>query len=166
MDFFRQLIKDLTTIITVDPKHIYATGLSNGTIMSYRLACELADQIAAIAPVAGTQNIDACQPGQPVSVIHFHGTADTHAPYDGGVGLKSLPTLNHTPVKDSIAFWVNQDGCPAHPATEHSGYIIHNSYTPCQQGTAVELYTIEGGRHTWPGGVAWREGADQPTQEI
>jgi polyhydroxybutyrate depolymerase len=164
--FFRQLIKDLATIITVDPKRIYATGLSNGAIMSYRLACELADQIAAIAPVASTQNIDACQPGQPVSVIHFHGTADTHAPYDGGVGSKSLTTLNHAPVKDTIAFWAKQNGCPAQPVREHSEHIIHDSYAPCQQSTAIELYAIESGGYAWPGGEAWWEGADQPTQEI
>jgi polyhydroxybutyrate depolymerase len=67
-------------------------------MMSYRLTCELADQIAAIASVAGTQNIVVCQSDQPVSIIHFHGTVDLHAPYDGGFGPKSLTPLNHTPV--------------------------------------------------------------------
>jgi polyhydroxybutyrate depolymerase len=166
VSFFRQLIKDLATIIKVDPKRIYAIGQSNGAIMSYRLACELADQIADIAPVAGSQNINICQPSQPVSAIHFHGTADTHAPYNGGVESKSLSTLNHTPVQDTIAFWVKQDGCPAQPVTQHYGHIIHDSYAPCQQGTAVELYAIEGSGHAWPRWGSRREGADQSTQEI
>jgi polyhydroxybutyrate depolymerase len=109
-------------------------------MMSYRLTCELSEQMAAIAPVAGTQNIDVCQPDQPVSIIHFHGTADHHAPYDGGINPKSLTTLNHAPVEETIAFWVKQDSCPTKPITESFGHIIHDYYTPCQQGTGVALY--------------------------
>jgi len=107
-------------------------------MLSCRLACELSDQIAAIVPVVGTQNIEICQPGQWVFVILFHGTADQHAPYYGGFGPKALTTLNHTPVEDTIAFWVRQDDGPGEPITESYGQIVHDSHTPRQQNAEVE----------------------------
>jgi polyhydroxybutyrate depolymerase len=79
--FVRALLADLGTVVNVDARRIYAAGMSNGAIMSYRLACELADVIAAIGPVAATQNLDACTPARPVPVLHIHGDADKHAPY-------------------------------------------------------------------------------------
>jgi polyhydroxybutyrate depolymerase len=88
--FARALVADVQTVARIDMKRIYSTGLSNGGIMSYRLACEAADLIAAIGPVSGTQNITPCKPSEPVSVIDFHGSADQHLPYNGGVGDKSL----------------------------------------------------------------------------
>ena len=84
--FVRAILKDLQSIAEIDSKRVYATGISNGGIMAYRLACEASDVIAAIGPVAGTQNFTPCEPNQPVSVIHFHGTDDQHLPYAGGIG--------------------------------------------------------------------------------
>ena len=100
-------------------------------------------------------------------MIDFHGTADEHLPYDGGVGDESLAGVNFASVKDSIDFWVNFDGCSTIPQTESFADIQHDTYTNCADGTAVELYTIVGGKHAWPGsnGPAWL-GGDQPTQTI
>ena len=165
--FIRALIADLQTVAKVDTKRIYATGLSNGGIFSYRLACDAADLIAAIGPVAGTLNSSPCNPKEPVSVIHFHGTADEHLPYDGGVGDKSLAGVDFASVKDSIDSWVRFDQCPALPQTESFADIRHDIYSNCANGTAIELYTVVGGKHAWPGsdGPAW-PGGDQPTQTI
>ena len=156
--FIRLLLADLGKVINVDTKRVYATGFSNGAIMSYRLGCDLADQIAAIAPVSAAQETEVCQPSRPLSVIHFHGTADKLNPYDGG--------SRFTSVKDSIQFWVNQDDCPTQPVSERSGSIVHDTYAPCEQSTAVELYTIEGGEHAWPGGEAVSAEIGKPTMEI
>jgi len=60
--FVRAIVADLQSMASIDMKRIYATGISNGGIMSYRLACEASDLIAAIGPVAGTQNIAPCKP--------------------------------------------------------------------------------------------------------
>jgi len=121
-------------------------------MMSQRLACEAADLFAAAAPVSGTLNYFDCQPAVPIAILEFHGTADQSVPYDGGMGQKSLAQINFTSVSYSIDFWVKQNGCPASPQTSTENGITHDVYAPCKQGAAVELYTIKGGGHAWPGG--------------
>ena len=162
--FVRALIEDLSKLVNIDQKRIYATGFSNGAIMAYRLACELSDQIAAIAPVSATQAVQTCQSGRPVSVIHFHGTNDQLNPYDGGYGPGGM--VNFAPVKDTIQFWAKQNGCPVQGQVTESGNIVNERYSPCAQGTAVELYTIVGGEHAWPGGESVSEEIGAPTTEI
>ncbi len=165
--FIRALIAEVQSKYKIDSKRIYATGMSNGGIFSYRLACDTSDIFAAIAPVSGTQNTIPCNPVQPVSVIHFHGTADEHVPYNGGAEDQSLVDVNFVSVKDSIDFWFSEDQCQQIPQTETFADIQHDMYSNCANGTAVELYTIIDGKHAWPGGggPAWVRG-DQPTQTI
>ncbi len=164
--FVRAILDDLREIAPVDDKRIFATGMSNGGIISYRLACELSEQIAAIGPVSGTLNLAGCAPEQPVAVIHFHGTDDQHLPYDGGVGPKSVTGVNYTSVPDSIHFWVTYDQCEPDPATESFEGVVHTVYDSCREGTAVELYTIIGGGHAWPGDQPGSSNGDLPTQNI
>lgn len=167
VQFVEDLLNDLGTILPIDPKRIYATGMSNGAIMAYRLACELSDRIAAIGPVSGTQNVQACDPDQAVSVIHFHGDADESVLYDGGFGPRSLTQFDFASVRSSIQFWTAEDECPAEPTEEGLGDVaIHATYAPCRTGTAVELYTVLGGGHAWPGGVAGWIGGVEPTHEL
>src|SRR5712691_11431037 len=71
--FTKALLDDLAKVVKVDTKRVYATGMSNGAIMAYRLASELSDRIAAIAPVGGPMGKEKCAPKRPVPVIHFHG---------------------------------------------------------------------------------------------
>ena len=165
--FVRAIIADLQSVTAIDTHRIYATGMSNGGIMSYRLACEASDLIAAIGPVAGTQNIASCEPQEPVSVIHFHGTNDTHLPYEGGVGDDSRTGIDYMSVQDTVQFWVDYNQCPPASEVEESADVRHIAYTDCASGSAVELYTLVGGGHAWPGssGPAWA-GGDQPVMTI
>ena len=149
--FLRALIDRLERDYTVDPKRIFVTGISNGGMMSYRLACELADRIAAIAPVEGAQDVE-CHPSGPVSVLIFHGTADLLVPYDGGTTPYQLgPKRTDTSVRSTVAFWVKQDGCTATPHREESTQLHIDTYSGCRDGAGVTLYTIQGGHHMWPG---------------
>ena len=84
--FIGKLLDDLGTVVKVDEKRVYACGMSNGGMMCYRLAAELSDRIAAIAPVAGTIAIEESKPKRPVPVIHFHGTKDTLVPFEMAKG--------------------------------------------------------------------------------
>ena len=165
--FIRALISELESEYNIDPKRIYATGLSNGGIMSYRLACDASDLFAAIGPVAGTQNYVRCEPSEPVSVIHFHGTNDTHLPYGGGSGDDSIAGVLFKSVDESINFWLIFNLCNMTPQIEIVDDIQHETYSGCANQIEVELYTILGGKHAWPGsdGPAW-PGGDQPTQTI
>jgi len=166
--FFRQLIDYLESNYRVDPKRIYATGLSNGAIMTYRLGVELWDKIAAIAPVSGALNYDKSLPEKPVSVIIFHGTADKYVPYDGGVGKSSGGQRQDKSVAYAVDFWVKENGCNPVPVRTEQGSIIKDDYKAGKAGSEVILYTIKNGGHAWPGGISGiRYGnVDNPTQEI
>jgi polyhydroxybutyrate depolymerase len=164
--FVRAIVADLQSLTNVDPKRIYASGMSNGGMLSQRLACEASDVFAAIAPVSGTLNFSPCNPNQPISVIEFHGTNDQHVPYDGGFGPESFVNVNFASVKDSINFWTSFNGCTSQPQVNSFGNIQHEAWSECKTAASVELYTIIGEGHTWPGGKAGRSDADQPTQTI
>ncbi len=149
--FFRALLEKVEKDYSVDPKRIYATGISNGGMMSYRLACELSEKFAAISPVEGAQDIP-CHPTSPVSVIIFHGTADHLVPFNGGSTPYQMGSIrSDTSVADTVAFWVNYDGCAATPKHAETEEVHTDIYSGCRANTAVALYAIQGGHHMWPG---------------
>lgn len=162
----RAMAADVQSLVNVDAKRIYAAGMSNGAMLSQRLACEAADLFAAVAPVAGTLNFASCSPSQPISVIEFHGTGDQHVPYDGGYGPESLVDVDFASVQDSVGFWSQFDGCNPQPQTNSFDDIQHEVWTGCNGSTSVELYTIIDGGHSWPGGARGRANGDAPTQSI
>ncbi|MGA8223582.1 MAG: PHB depolymerase family esterase [Candidatus Acidiferrales bacterium] len=150
--FLSALIDKLEHDYSVDSKRVYVTGISNGGMMSYRLACEAADKVAAIAPVEGAQNVE-CRPGAPVSVIVFHGTADQHVAFDGGTGRFQIgPSRVDNSVASAVSFWAREDECSAKAKIEETSAVHAQAYTGCKDGTAVKLYAIQGGHHNWPGG--------------
>ncbi|GIW55441.1 MAG: hypothetical protein KatS3mg082_1845 [Nitrospiraceae bacterium] len=155
--FTRRLLDDLARLVNVDPKRVYATGMSNGAIMAYRLASELSERIAAIAPVAGTMGITPILAKRPVSVMHFHGTADESLPFRGGRG-KGFSDTDFYPVEQSIRAWVEANGCRQEPIidtiadrAQDGTTIIRKTYGGGRDGTEVVLVLINGGGHTWPG---------------
>ena len=160
--FVRQMLADLGTIARIDIKRIYASGFSNGAIFSYRLACEMSDTFAAIAPVASPMLTNPCQPQQPVSVVHVHGLEDD---FNGATGAEMvngvMTNVVFPPVEQVIATWVQLDGCSGAAQVEKQGKITHTVYATCRAGTAVELYTIEGGRHAWPNPYAFPTASTQ-----
>jgi len=164
--FVRDLIASLSPVMSVDAKRIYITGFSNGAIFAYRAACELSDQVAAVAPVSAVpikEDLETCAPSRPIAVLHFHGTADDANPYDGGFTQAGYEFVS---VRDTMAFWTAQNDCPAQPVTEETGSIRHEIHSPCAEGSSVELYTIIGGKHAWPGGEAVSQKMGEPTREI
>jgi polyhydroxybutyrate depolymerase len=143
--FISALIDTIDYTYKIDLNRVYATGMSMGGFMSYRLACELSGRIAAIASVAGLQAFFPCNPDRPVPVLQFHGTADPVVPYAG--------------VPSTISNWVNHDLCPTTPVNTDLPDIDPNDnstvtvsyYGLCELSTEVILYTIVNGGHTWPG---------------
>lgn len=166
--FIKGLIERLQKRYRVDSNRIYVTGISNGAMMTYRLACELSDKIAAIAPVAGAMNLEDPNPAYPVSVVIFHGTADEGVLYEGGEPKKNWEGRKRVdnPVSYAVNFWLRHNNCSVVPQRETKGNIIHETYAGGINDAAVEVYTIKGGTHSWPGGLKAWEGADEPTREI
>ncbi len=143
--FITTAIDQIEARISIDPARIYATGISNGGRMTYRLACET-DRFAAIAPVAATLMVD-CQDPKPVSVLHVHGLEDRFIRFDGSPGLGS-DEVDGPPVPDVIAMWraVNNCGAPV----EMTQGSITRSVSTCLDGNVVELITLADAGHEWP----------------
>ena len=157
--FLGKLIDDVERVATIDPKRIYACGMSNGGMMCYRLAAELSNRIAAIAPVAGTMPAVDVKPSRPVSVIHFHGTEDPLVPFEFEK-KNSHFWLRLKSVEDSIASWCKLDGCQQERChrdqLSKDGddlQVTRFTYGPGKDKTEVVLVKIDGGGHTWPGMV-------------
>ena len=164
--FISVLIDHLSQEYTIDETRIYATGISNGAMMSCRLACELSERIAAIAMVAGAMSEElsaSCSPLRPVSVLVMSGTEDPLVLWEGGniqFGRQNLGTTLSVP--DTVMYWVTHNNCSATPAVtwlpdthEDGTHVRKEVYDRGEEGTEVILYAIEGGGHTWPGGFQY-----------
>jgi polyhydroxybutyrate depolymerase len=144
--FVAALLDDLQATVAIDRARVYATGISNGGMMAYEVACALADRVAAIAVVAGEMTaLDRCRPARPVSVLVIHGSADRNLPIDGGIGAKALAAHEVRSVASAIDFWRRHDGCSDDARREADGAVRRTSYPSCSGGSEVELVTIEGG---------------------
>lgn len=144
--FALAVVADVQSRACIDDRRVYSTGMSNGGFLSYRLACEAADTFAAIAPVAGVLGVptETCNPSRAVPVFHFHGTADVLVPYDGGFGAPS--------VAETLSFWGDRDGCVDELTETFAEAEVHcERRSDCDDETRIEVCTVEGGGHCWPG---------------
>ena len=155
--FVDKLLDDLATVMTVDSKRVFATGMSNGGFMCYRLAAELSERIAAIAPVAGTLAVENPKPKRPVPVMHFHGTADTLVPFTGS-NQRTPRGMKFLSVEETIKTWAKLNGCPDQPkatstpdAAKDGTPVTKKVYGSGKDGAEVVLFVIKDGGHTWPG---------------
>ncbi|MGH9554063.1 MAG: alpha/beta hydrolase family esterase, partial [Terriglobales bacterium] len=151
--FMHALIERFKKELPVDGDRVFVTGISNGGMLAYRLAGELPDEIAAIAPIEGCMYPFDTISTIPVSVIVVHGTADRIIRYDGGTGsMFGYKVTSERSVPDTIQFWVDHDKCNTKPIHEQTGRVSKDLYAGGTDGTEVCLYTIHGGGHCWPGG--------------
>lgn len=158
-----KFVRDLLDLVEekwcIDKKRIFATGMSNGGFFSHRLACDASDRIAAVAPVAGVLGIEpnACNPYRPVPILDFHGTADGMVPYGGGTPL--VPQLGvglvFRSVAETMEHWRKKNGCSGFEKQFYAnGDATCVSWPDCQAGVGTAHCKIDGGGHTWPGGLA------------
>jgi polyhydroxybutyrate depolymerase len=159
--FLTEVVEAIARRVTVDPDRVFVTGMSNGAMMSYTLACAT-DVFAAIAPVAGTMLVD-CREPSPVSVFHLHGTADTSVRMDGEAGAGPA-SVDGPPIADVVDFWRRVDGC-LEPSEVSAGPVLR-SVSGCDGGRSVELVTVEGAGHQWPGAEVSRPAADAPFPDL
>jgi len=163
--FIRAVIEDLSKRMSIDRKRVYATGMSNGAMMAYRLAAEAPGLVAAIAPVSGSMVLMDFHSKHPVPVIHFHSVDDPRALYNGGLGppFPGTATRNlHPPVEEQLAKWIAVDGCRGTPTVakkligkagtpDQGNTATKLVYSPCTTGSNVVLWKLSGSGHVWPG---------------
>lgn len=150
--FLSALIERLSRDFGIPPRRVFVTGMSAGGFMANRLACDRADLVSAVAPVAGTLGVGVpCAPSAPVSVLMMHGTADEVVPYGGGpmVGRGGPSDIVSAPALANR--WRELDGCPGPLITQAAaGPVGRAAIGGCAGGTEVVLLTIAGGPHIWP----------------
>ena len=153
--FISELIDTIAAHHRVDPLRIYANGLSNGGGMTFALSCTLSDRIAAVGLVGAAlfEPWSWCRDRRPVPMIDFHGTNDPEAPYNGGKSWVAPNFKGFPPQKVWVKNWARRNGCALTPVdTRVAVDAVKRAYSGCANDADVELYTIEGGGHTWPGG--------------
>lgn len=162
--FTEALIDELATLYAIDLDRVYATGMSNGGFMSFLLACQLSEKIAAVASVTGSMTqdtFDDCNAQRPTPVLQIHGTEDDVVLYNGN-------TLS-IPIADVISYWVDHNNCETTPTTttlpdvdvSDGSTIEYSVYEDGDNGITTEHMKVIGGGHTWPGSVLNSAGTNQ-----
>ena len=162
--FTEALIDELATLYAIDLDRVYATGMSNGGFMSFLLACQLSEKIAAVASVTGSMTqdtFDDCNAQHPTPVLQIHGTDDSVVLYNGN-------NLS-IPIADVISYWVDYNNCETTPTTttlpdldvSDGSTVEHSVYEDGDNGSTTEHMKVIGGGHTWPGSVINSPGTNQ-----
>jgi polyhydroxybutyrate depolymerase len=146
------LLDAAEAVVPVDTSRVYFIGHSNGSFMSFRMACELADRVTAIGGLAGADFLadDTCVPSQPVSVLHVHGTADATIAYGGNAFYPSAEA--------AVERWAGRAGCDVGASEMLASIDLDSTLAGdettverwsegCATGVDVELWTIVGGGH-------------------
>ena len=162
------LIDEIATHVAVDTQRVYIVGHSNGAFMSYRMACDHADAIAAIVSIAGASFKDPadCQPSEPVSILQIHGTADDNVRPEGGNAQGVLPSgknqlADYPSTLATLEAWAAYDGCSGEltptgrtldlertlEGTTGPNETTVSAFEGCPAGGSVELWQIAGGSH-------------------
>ncbi len=136
--FVAAVVDDIGANIAIDRARLYATGISNGGMMAYTLACTTG-MFAAIGPDSATQ-LDACTSPHPTSVLHIHGADDRLIRYDGAPGV-GVARIDGPSVPELNTFWRNVDRC-GEPDITVTGSVT-TSNAQCPDGRNVVLMTVE-----------------------
>lgn len=165
VNFIRQLINKLISTYKINPKKVYATGHSNGGMLSYRLACEMADKITAIAVSGCTMVVlQPCNPSRAVPVLHMHSELDEHVPQEGGIGVSNA----YFPPLDSVFnVWSQKNACslPDQVVVSNAQYTLRQ-WTGCSNNVTIQYYLTKDGGHAWPGGLPGSSMGDTPSTAI
>jgi polyhydroxybutyrate depolymerase len=160
--YLSSVIADIKGELAIDPKRIAIVGHSNGGFMSYRMACERSNLVAAIVSLAGATYLDPadCKPREPVSVAQIHGTADDTILFGGGGPLTDV-TRPYPGAEATAATWANYDGCRAKSTALSAKIDVDEDladgkdpaetsvqeWSGCEAGATVQLWTIPYGSH-------------------
>lgn len=151
--FVKDLLAEVEAAYCVNVNRVFAAGYSRGALMATVVGCDLPGTFGAIALVALEYRPAQCDP---IPVLAFHGTKDAEVHYQAGPDIvghgTGVKVVDLPGTIDNMADWAELDQCHIDPTVEKLGAdLAHRTYPGCVGDTDVELYTIEGGGHTWPG---------------
>jgi len=156
--FLAKMLDDLARRFRVDEQRVYAAGISNGGLMTHRVACELSERVAAVATVAPAAVPQDCAPVRPIPVMNIHGTKDPCNPFDGSdpKGFCARAGYKRMSPAEVVETWRKLDGCgeTAVPGFRR-GKASCTRYPDCRQGAEVAFCRVDGMGHAWPGGAQY-----------
>jgi polyhydroxybutyrate depolymerase len=163
INFFNQMISDISVRHWVDTSRVYAVGYSLGSMFAYELACHMSESFAAIASVAGTMplNVKLCEQSRNVPIMHVHGVEDPIIAYGNSWEWKAWDSVGAMrDIPSLVDYWSEKYDCQS--KVETIGQVIsHFAYSDCAQDARVEHYRLERGAHDWPETLL-----GQPTSEV
>lgn len=165
IEYVKSILMEIKEKFSVDSTMIFATGISNGGMMCYLLACELSNEFAAIAPVVATMfDENQCDSDSELSMVIFNSLDDKHIPYEGGIGEESIVQVDKMPVEKVVDFWTKRFNCSFVNKSEAESY--HKITFKNQSETEIVFYRMLSGGHSWPGGEKGRLLADRPVKDV
>lgn len=148
--FTQKLLDYLSDHFCVDFSRRFATGMSNGSAVTFNLACIGYLGFSAYGSVAATYYIPQCAAARPAPIIYFHGTKDPVVPFNGG------PTIGASvqPAPDVLQKWASHNHCRYDYTSRYvSPHVSRRAWRGCRSGADVDFYVVHGGGHTWPGSI-------------
>lgn len=153
--FINAMIDKFAENYNINTNKVYSCGMSNGGFMSYHLACNLSERIAAVASVTGSMvpgSIASCTPAIPRPIMEIHGTADATVPYNGNANIAS-------PIEAVVSHWVTTNDCLLVSDTTDfpdidtgdNSTASRIDYSDCEGDKMVSFIKVFNGAHTWPG---------------
>ncbi|MDP3770195.1 MAG: PHB depolymerase family esterase [Candidatus Sungbacteria bacterium] len=157
--FVRTLVMHLQTKLLIDENKVYATGVSNGGILTHRLACEMANVFAAIGADVGslaTNMLSRCSPSNPIAVAVIQGTRDPIVPISGGMVTIGIGGRVES-AENAMHFWASKNGCASPPVVtnlpprvQDGTRVTQTHYAACSAHGEVTYYIVDGMGHLWP----------------
>jgi polyhydroxybutyrate depolymerase len=176
--YVQSVLNDVEANFNVDANKEFATGFSNGGIMTHRLACTLSNRFAAVAAVSGgsgefdnaLNRYYTCNPARPIPILHIQAGNDRNYPFAGGVGA-GISSTNFYSIDSTIADWRTRNNVTPQVTLEQvtlttTCYHYTTRADTSKPSAPVTLCKINppdvydavnqivfGGGHSWPGGM-------------
>lgn len=168
--FIRSMIDELERTQPVDPKRVYVVGMSNGGMMTERVAIELGDRIAGAAVFVGALFGNEPKPVASVPMLIVNAEKDEQVPVAGGTSttgiVRRAQGMPYKPSRYAATFWAAANRCTTSPTKTETADYVRARWTGCASGADVDFYIMKGAEHGWPGRGLGRPGVTRNTGKI
>ena len=163
VEFISALVKKVSQDYCVNDDKVFATGFSNGAMLTHKIACENPSLLKAIAPVSGGI-MSECPSGGKVAALLIQGKDDPRIFWDGGTFDGSYrPSM-----KEVVGKLAKRNRC----ADTEKSLAKSSSVAECHERNScssapLRYCGIKGVGHQWPGGKSfWVDKLGPNTQDF